>query len=397
MKKTIKQFRRNYLLGVSIDQKIKNRIFKNSAMVLFTLFSMSLAYAQPSAPSGKRWQKVGNMSSEFNSFEGSKFQKFSPTWNGRFPGLFQQSNVSNSGGNMKLLSKKFARPVRAHGQNWTHGGAIVTSKNGLYHPQGMYFECRMKGSSSFMSSTFWLKSENRGGSCGTKVFELDVQELIGKVTTKPHNKSWKPGWTKNMTSSTDDQTKCQTVTHANYRRIPMSSPGNKWHTYGVWVVNKDLVRFYLDGKLVNQGKTKIAFDKKLFLRFAVEVYGWNLPEDGNDNMNLSAEKRTTFYDYVRSYKLVNKSSKKTDLKVNDNSVSLQNSLEIYPNPTSDYINIKVNSEVETANIEMYNMLGAKVKSMAIPTNINNNLDVSGLDKGFYIIKSNELNKIIIIK
>lgn len=59
-------------------------------------------------------------------------------------------------------------------------------------------------------------------------------------------------------------------------------------------------------------------------------------------------------------------------------------MNIYPNPTSDILNIKTASEIDS--IEIYDLLGKRVKTFT-ESNINNNtIDISQLSKGMYLAK-----------
>lgn len=64
--------------------------------------------------------------------------------------------------------------------------------------------------------------------------------------------------------------------------------------------------------------------------------------------------------------------------------SLQKNIKVYPNPTSKYLNIELpqNTENRIESIEMYNLLGKKIKSFQKNTTI----DVSSFSKGIYILK-----------
>ena len=58
------------------------------------------------------------------------------------------------------------------------------------------------------------------------------------------------------------------------------------------------------------------------------------------------------------------------------------SLVLYPNPANEFV--KISSSVDINKVEIYNLLGKKVISTSKLT--NNNLDVSSLSKGVYLMK-----------
>lgn len=61
----------------------------------------------------------------------------------------------------------------------------------------------------------------------------------------------------------------------------------------------------------------------------------------------------------------------------------QNTINIYPNPTSDYININSNKKITLKNIYLYDISG---KEILIKTPTHNRIDLSNLPSGVYIIK-----------
>lgn len=63
---------------------------------------------------------------------------------------------------------------------------------------------------------------------------------------------------------------------------------------------------------------------------------------------------------------------------------------LYPNPSSDFINIS--TDVEITSVEVFNMLGKRVSSLSELT--NNRLDVSSLSKGIYILRLSSGNSSI---
>lgn len=65
------------------------------------------------------------------------------------------------------------------------------------------------------------------------------------------------------------------------------------------------------------------------------------------------------------------------LAIEDN--PLNNKIKVYPNPTSDYINIETASEIK--NVAVYNMIGQLVLNT-----VSNKVDISNLSKGTFILE-----------
>nr|WP_281989280.1 T9SS type A sorting domain-containing protein [Aquimarina aggregata] len=97
-----------------------------------------------------------------------------------------------------------------------------------------------------------------------------------------------------------------------------------YHTYGVWWKSAKELLFYLDGKFVYEVTPAANFNLPMYLRMVVETYDWNPPKNGRDGMNDSQANRTTYYDWVRSYRLVdcNSDCGNTDPDPNPSTVSI---------------------------------------------------------------------------
>jgi len=77
-------------------------------------------------------------------------------------------------------------------------------------------------------------------------------------------------------------------------------------------------------------------------------------------------------------------------------VLVDGEIEVYPNPASDFINIKWNEVSYDAVLSIFSLSGQELLSK---TNIDNSttLNISGLQSGFYIIQIKTKDKILIKK
>ncbi|MEH0152658.1 carbohydrate-binding protein [Limibacter armeniacum] len=266
---------------------------------------------QDPKPNGKAWQKVNNMSDEFNNgFNSDKWIK-NPTgngwtWIGRAPGLFEEENVSVAGGALKVLTKKFSTPKTVNGKTWTHGGGIVRSKNA--GEAGWYFECRMKANVTNMSSTFWLMTPP--SDCNTvKKLELDIQECIGKTTSQ--TATWAQTWDQIYHSNMIERTSgCVQDAVQIQGSVAMPAKANsRYFVYGCWWKSPNEARFYLDGVYQYSVIPNVPFNEQMFLQMAIETYDWN-PIPANETIfdTASADDRSTKYDWIRVWKLVDDTS-----------------------------------------------------------------------------------------
>ncbi len=258
-------------------------------------------------PKQKVWEKVDNMSDEFNGdyLNTAKWQKEpvgnSWMWIGRPPGLFKASNVSVKNGSLNVVVSKLSSPETINGKKFTHQGGIVRSKNS--GKVGWYFECKMKANKTVMSSTFWLMTKY---DCEKKL-ELDIQECVGRTTEK--TKEWAKDWDKIYHSNTiHRKTSCNPESIQKQGSIATEDKNwERFFVYGAWWKSKEEVQFFLDGKYVYSIKPSVEWDMPAYLHMAIETYDWNpIPDDGGIFDKASEEERTTQYKWIRTWKLKSK-------------------------------------------------------------------------------------------
>lgn len=280
--------------------------------VILTLF-ISGAYAQKSPffekgndpkTSNQKWSLIKEMSDEFNGkkVDESKWQYSGQGWIGRAPGLFMAENVKVAYGNLKIITTKLPATIVKNGNEFTHGGGYVGSRKGMTYG---YYEARMKANKTFMSSTFWMINEKKGAvGCDQRTTELDIQECFGRITTDKEFTKKFPVQMNSNTHSRDIKEGCDyTKASVPAKSALEGTVYDDYHVYGVWWKSKHQILFYLDGKFQTEVKPAADFNLEMYLRMVVETYNWNpVPEDGG--MTGSAEDRTTNYDWVRSWKLI---------------------------------------------------------------------------------------------
>ncbi|MEM8522988.1 MAG: T9SS type A sorting domain-containing protein [Bacteroidota bacterium] len=336
-------------------------VLKLFAYLLFFSFTENI-YAQPifksgqdPIPDGKKWVKSEDLSDEFDgsSLDESKWENTNPNrWIGRAPGIFKKDVVSLGAGKLMLTNYLLAEPEVVNGQTFTHaGGNLYSRKSGEV---GYYYECRMKANKTFMSSTFWLiNTRGEGSGCDQRTTELDIQECVGQITTTAQ-------WAQNFDNAMNSNTHSRNTT---CNETPTGSQGGKtstnqkvweeYHVYGAWWKSPSEIEFYLDGEKVHTARPAADFDLPMYLRLVTETYNWNpVPEDGG--MNGSAEDRTTYYDWVRVWKLEDDASTNSTGYMNS-----KNSIYIYPNPSSDgFFTVETkNYLVASAQVRVFNMSG----------------------------------------
>lgn len=263
-------------------------------------------------PKNKKWVIVDALSDEFNTdkFDNSKWYKDASKdpfgWHGRFPGLFEPDNVTVKDGNLMVTVEKFKSPKRFQNRDWTHGGAIIRSKNTA--KPGYYYEAKMKANKTVMSSTFWIAFLQNCNKGPKRKLELDIQECVGRVHsgTQKWAKDWDQIYHSNTWRHKRDCDIPKTKT-SPAKTVLTEKNNSRYFVYGCWWKSPREILFYLDGKLTHKITNPPAdFDIEGHITMAIETYNWNPIDENNIFETGSKDDLTTKYDWVRTWKLENK-------------------------------------------------------------------------------------------
>ncbi|NIJ46494.1 hypothetical protein FHR24_002982 [Wenyingzhuangia heitensis] len=252
----------------------------------------------------KKWVKVNLLSDEFETtnLDTDKWAILTSSWIGREPGIFKEDAVALANGNLTITNYKLAEKEIVNGNEYTHAGSLIRSINTAQ--PGMYIECRMKASKTFMSSTFWLiNTRNEGSGCDQRTTELDIQETVGRITDST------PDWAKDhdtgMYSNTHSRNKTCDETKEGSEGAEVEYATKNWenyHIYAAWWKSSKEILFFLDGEYKNTVVPVENFDLPMYLRMVTETYDWSpVPADGG--LTGTKEERTTYYDWVRTWEL----------------------------------------------------------------------------------------------
>ncbi|MFD2257590.1 beta-porphyranase D [Luteolibacter algae] len=278
-----------------------------------TLVSQLASAIPPLPPEGKRWVRNEKFSDEFNGTEldSSKWFDHHPNWTGRPPGIFLASQVSLGDGFMKIQSKKLEEKMTVRGVDYDIAGGAVVSKTTDAHFG--YYECRFKAAATTMSTTFWLSTRKQypvPGSEGDKFGqELDIQECIGREGDFK-GKYFASGMNSNghfWYNPKGGETQDLRATEAKVKTEKLASEA--FNTYGGWWKDARTASFYLND---GEPKDMVFYDKILDepfphpmgLNMVSETYPFPWIElPGKEELN-DPERNTCYYDWVRSYILV---------------------------------------------------------------------------------------------
>lgn len=271
-----------------------------STLVLCLTFTAILK-AQPPAPKGFKWVKNEAFSDEFNgkTLDTSKWYDRSPYWkNGRPPATFRAENVSVKDGCMQIKDGVLDPPEGVY----RFAGGAVASKSSAAHFG--YYEARMKASGVSMSSTFWLKTARQIIGCDTVQQELDIVEAIGG------SKKYAAFKYSMKSNAHIFRTDC------NGERTVKSTPGETklvaavdtmFHVFGCWWKDANTLDFYYNGTFAftihpDTTYSKTPFNVPMYMHLVTETYNWEVPPTPEELADETKNK--TYYDWVRSYKLV---------------------------------------------------------------------------------------------
>lgn len=74
-----------------------------------------------------------------------------------------------------------------------------------------------------------------------------------------------------------------------------------------------------------------------------------------------------------------------DSIISGSDVELKSNMNIYPNPFNDFLTIENNNSVAIVNMEIFDLLGQRVKAFNTNEMINKEVDISTLNYGIYIL------------
>jgi beta-glucanase (GH16 family) len=269
--------------------------------ILVIALSAANAFSQspPEAPKGFHWEVNEAFSDEFSGAEldRKKWHDHNPNWKGRAPGKFMPSSVSVKDGFLQIRLSPLDPP---QGDFDIAAGTIQSKSNEALFG---YYECRMKASQLSASTNFWMVGDRVEIPAGTLSQELIVQFTIGNA--KDYMGHMKSNAMSALKPSGKD-TKKKKAKRTD--RIKLKSDvADDFHTYGVWWVDANTLKFYADGEYVYTINPSTEFDDKPFrhpltVNFVCETFDWQ-PKPTQEELT-DPKRNTSYFDYVRAYKLI---------------------------------------------------------------------------------------------
>ncbi|MBB6431570.1 family 16 glycosylhydrolase [Algisphaera agarilytica] len=267
--------------------------FSAVAIALILAAFTSTAVALPPAPEGYKWEKQEAFSDEFNGDELDKFKwrTYHPFWHtGRAPGRFTADTISVKDGKLQIKNRMLDQPQ--DGYTIACGSVTSISEDAHYG----YYEVSMKASSVNLSSTFWFTNRPHYG----VHHEIDVIEAVGG---DPKFEIMRLGMKSNTHTFTD---KGQQFSQGGSTKLNVPAD-EAFQRYGMWWKDANTIDMYYEGEyaFTIHPKTDVSdtpFDRPMFMCLVTETYDWQPPPTAED---LADDTRnTTYYDWVRAYRLV---------------------------------------------------------------------------------------------
>ena len=115
-------------------------------------------------------------------------------------------------------------------------------------------------------------------------------------------------------------------------------------------------------------------------------YGWSNANNQNENLLKYLNGSWSYSTIVNGALMIRPVFSSSSL-TGINEISSENNINVFPNPASDFINLKLNSKNSNSKILIYDLLGKEIKSINIPDNSNNfKINTTDLKEGVYFGK-----------
>lgn len=280
----------------------------NKITLLFTLLLLA-AFATsaqpPKAPKGYKWVKNEKFSDEFNGdkLDKTKWYDRSPYWvHGRPPATFRARTVSVKDGFLQIKNDILRKEDKEKQDKYNIvGGAVASVAKDAHYG---YYESRIKASGISMSTTFWFKNKAKKNDPKGIHQELDIAELVGMQKLKNDFRNILHSNTHFIHN--DENGKHKYISSGGTCPI-VPSAEQAFHVYGCWWEDANNIHIYLDGEFKftmhpDTTYSKTPFDTPMYMHLVTETYNWEEPPTEEELLNDQIN--TSYYDWVRAYKLV---------------------------------------------------------------------------------------------
>ncbi|MEE1673220.1 RICIN domain-containing protein [Agarivorans aestuarii] len=249
-------------------------------------------------PQGKRWEKVENLSDEFEFWNGAKWLK--TNWNyGNTPVNMLNKNSGVSDGNLWIQAT-----LNADSPNHWFETSRVRSVAKIKFP--MYTESRIKVANISAYSTFWLNNGDINNRDEIDIIEINPVPTCNCQPDFPWKMNSQYFIAKNGSTERNHGNSDNRTDLSDENTLQGVLWTEEYHVFGAWWKDEHTVQFYLNGEPVNSVTTQQPFTLEQFIIWDLwsQDSSWvgGLPqkEDLLNNNN-----NTMKVDWIRTWKLVN--------------------------------------------------------------------------------------------
>ena len=262
----------------------------------FLLLNTISTIAQPKAPNGMTWEKVENLSDDFDIWDAEKWEH--SLWNYEAPVMMTKKNVGVSNGNLWIKAT-----LGQDEERWFETGRVM-SKEKIGFP--MYTECRIKASYISAFTTYWLNNGNSRNRDEIDVCEHNTKPSWPNMEDRPYIMYSQYFIVVNNDTERDNG-------NFDNRNLSKknSAQGKMWHeeyqVLGCYWKNEHDVVFYINGEEAGSVTSTRKYTRKLNIIWDLwtSEHQWTggiaAKEDlSDDSIN------TMYVDWIKTYKLVEK-------------------------------------------------------------------------------------------
>lgn len=334
--------------------------------------------AQPTPPSGMKWEVVPALTDEFDSWNSSKWGK--SLWNYGEPVQMLDKNSGVTDG------KLWIKATLNDGQTRWFETSRIMSKTQISYP--MYTECSMRTADISAYNTFWLNNGNSENRDEIDIVENNAKPSCGCQPDFP----WQMNSQYFLVVNNDVE---RAKGNFDNRNLSNDNPlkGVKWneqfHRVGVWWKDKNNIQFYLDGEPAGEVTTSRDFTRQLNIIWDL----WTIDATWSGGIAnkadlLNDQINTMYVDWIHTYSMV------ADGLTGVSNVKTTNDIQVYPNPADDYLVVASTKDLgSNANLYVYNDFGQLVKKEQLQAE-SQRISIEGLASGVYILTIRTNKKVL---
>jgi hypothetical protein len=270
-----------------------------------------------------------------------------------------------------------ANDLSGNGNNGVVNGATLTldrlgNANSAYSFNGINTSIQVQSNSTLLLTNNY----SLNGWFNANVF-FNTNNSDRSIISKVSSTGWYNGYEVMVGGNTNDIVHVGNVGGNNFILGNSGYLINTWYMFSV-TFDGNTMKLFMNGSLVNsQTQTGNIQTGNIPLRFGMregnfQYFNGKIDDIGIWNRALTQQEITNLY---------NASLSTVDFAIND--------INIYPNPTTSFLNYK--SSIQVEKIVIYNMLGQVVQQEKVNA-LEGAINIEKLAQGTYLVKVNDIDK-----